>query len=448
MDDRTCRPPPAWRRPAFICALNFTQESDDFQIVLTLRNPIVALASPRARIFLVALAVMACLLAGCRSRGPTQKEQAHAKWNDARAQVLLNLANEQYTHGNLVEARKSANDGLKMTERLAGLYILSAKLDIDGGNLQAASAAIEMAQKLSPRDPEPDYLAGIVAERWQNNEEAVLAYRAASEKRPEVLAYLLALSEALMVVDRPYEAAAALEPKLVYFESSAPIRDMLGQVYQEMDRHEEAAELFRQATVLAPDDTTLRERHALALMQSGQHGKAADQLERLVGLPEHSQQVSLHVALAECRMQQGNFAVARVWFQRATRIDPQNTAAWLGLGKAALETDDLERVGYALQQAEALRPAGKTAADVALLRGYLHLREERPGEAAKSFASAIRHDPEDPMPLIMYGYCRQKLGDLEQARQYYTRALEIDPTDALAHELMGSLATADRDLLP
>ena len=431
-----------------IGGLNFTRESDDLHHVLTLRNPIVALAAPRARIFLVALAAAACLLAGCRSRGPSQKEQAQAKWNDARAQVLMNLAHEQYTHGNLLEARKSVNDGLKMTDRLAGLYVLSAKLDIDASNLQAASAAIEKARKISPRDPEPDYLAGIVAERWQKNEDAVVAYRAASEKRPDELHYLLALSEALMVVDRPDEAAAALEPRLVYFESSAPIRDMLGQVYQEMDRHEEAAELFRQAAVLAPDDPSLRERHALALMQAGEYAKAADQLERLVALPEYAQQVSLHVALAECRMQQGNFAVARVWFQRATRIDGRSTAAWLGLGKSALETDDLERVGYALEQVEALRPTGKMAADVALLRGYLHLKEERPAEAARSFAAAIRHDPEDPMPLIMYGYCRQKLGDPEQAKQYYTRALEIDPTDPLAHELMGSLASSDTDLLP
>jgi Tfp pilus assembly protein PilF len=52
------------------------------------------------------------------------------------------------------------------------------------------------------------------------------------------------------------------------------------------------------------------------------------------------------------------------------------------------------------------------------------------------------------MPLLMYGYCRQKLGDPEEARRYYSRALEIDPTDPLAQELMGSLASTDADLLP
>ena len=415
--------------------------------MLTPRHSIVWPGS-RVRIALIALAVLAGLLAGCASRGPTQKEKARADWNEARARVLLNLANEHYRHGNLVEARKTTSDGLKLSNKVAGLYILNARLDIDEGNLQSASNAVEIARRLSPRDAEPDYLAGIIAERWQQNEEAVAAYRAASEKRPEELAYLMALAEALVGVDRAEEAAITLEARIVYFESSAPIRDMLGQIYQEMGRHEEAAELYRQAAVLSPEDSSLRERQALALVQAGEWTKAAEQLERLLAMPEHAEQVSLHMALAECRMQQGNPSMARASFQKATRIDPRNVAAWLGMGKAALATDDLDRVDYALTQAEALRPAGAVAADAALLRGYLLLRQERPAEAARSFAGAIRLSPDDAMPLLMYGYCRQKLGDPEEARRYYSRALEIDPTDPLAQELMGSLASTDADLLP
>ena len=103
---------------------------------------------------------------------------------------------------------------------------------------------------------------------------------------------------------------------------------------------------------------------------------------------------------------------------------------------------------HRLSSPPALRPAGAVAADAALLRGYLLLRQERPAEAARSFAGAIRLSPDDAMPLLMYGYCRQKLGDPEEARRYYSRALEIDPTDPLAQELMGSLASTDADLLP
>ncbi len=430
-----------------LLVLNFLAISDDSSHV-TLRTRIVPLATSRASFPLVLLAFAALLLAGgCAKRGDTHKEQAHARWNDARARVLLNLANEHYTRGNLVEARKTTTDALRVSNRVAGVFVLAAKLDIEDGNLQVASNSLAAAKELDPTDPEPFYLSGIIAERWQQPEEALMAYQTASQMRPSEQAYLLAHAEALMTLDRAEEAATLLEGRIIFFESSASLRDMLAQVYQELGRHTDAAEFYRQAAVLAPDEPALRERQALALMQAHQWSKAAELLERLIDRPELADKLALHMALAECRMQQGNHAMARAAFLRATRIEPRNHAAWLGLGKASLAADDLQRVQYAIAQAEALRPTGRNAADLALLRGYMHLKQQRPEAAATSFEEARGHDPADPMPLIMYGYCQQQLGNLQRAEQYYNRALELDPEDALARELLSSLASAGTELI-
>lgn len=433
------------RRPAF---LNWTSQSDDFTNVKL--YPQLALDLRRARVALVSTAILAgLLLAGCASSGqPSRKEQARANWNEARARVLLNLASDQYAHGNLVDARKTVSDGLKLSDSVAGLFILQAKLDIEDGQLQSASNALKLATRLAPRDPEPHYLNGIVAERWQQGEEALASYRQASQRAPAEMAYLLAVAESLLSLDRAPEAAAALEERLVFFESSAPIRDMLGQIYQEMDRHADAAELYRQASVLAPEDAAIRERHALALVQACEWRKAADVLERLLSRPEHAEQASLNIALAECRLQQGNASAARAAFTKATRIDPKSATAWLGVGKSALATGELERVEYAIQQVEAQRPTGRTAADVALLRGYLHLKQDRVEEAARSFAAAGRIEPQDPMPQVMYGLCQQRLGKTDEAKRYYTQALKLDPDDTLARELLNALARTDTDPLP
>src|SRR5690606_39364292 len=106
----------------------------------------------------------------------------------------------------LVDARKTNNDALKLSDRVAGVYVLKAKLDIESGDLPAASAALEAAKTLTPDDPEPYYLGGIIAERWQKPEEALAAYRMAAERAPNELAYLLATSEMLMSLDRAPEA--------------------------------------------------------------------------------------------------------------------------------------------------------------------------------------------------------------------------------------------------
>jgi tetratricopeptide (TPR) repeat protein len=404
----------------------------------------------RTRACLLVVAVLAgVLLAGCASkRGPSKDEQAKARWNEARARVLLNLAGEQYARGNLKDARKTTTDGLRMSNQVGGLYILQAKLDIEDGQLQSAAGALRIAKQLEPNNPEPYYYSGIVAERWQRPDEALAEYRAASQRRPTELAYLLAAAEALVSLDRSEEAAEMLESKLVFFESSAPIRDMLAQIYQEMGRMTEAAELYRQASLLAPDDPTLRERHALALVEAREWRQATDVLERLVARPEHSEQASLHIALAECRMQIGNTPAARAAFMRATRLDPKSAAAWLGVGKAALAEGDIEKAEFALRQAEALNLTGRTAADAALLRGYLHLKQNQVQAAAKSFQSAAQLAPDDPMPLVMLGFCQQKIGRADMARGYYTRALELDPQESLARQLLDGLARTDRDPLP
>ena len=397
---------------------------------------------------MISLALLGLIAGGCSSGKPSRKEQARANWNAARAGVLLNLANDQYRHGNFADARKTSNEALKLSNKVPGLFVLRAKLDIEDGELQSAAAALAAAKALSPADPEPYYLSGIVNERWQKAEDALADYRAALERNGSEMAYLLAVAESLVGLDRPAEAAALLEPKVAYFESSAPIRDMLGQVYAEQGRHAEAAEMFRQAAVLAPDDADIRERQAVALAQAGDFRRAADLLERLTAEPANAEKVSLHLTLAECRMQMGNAAGARAAYQRATRIDERNVAAWLGVGKAALAAGELDRAEVAVGRAEALRPAGRVGADVALLRGYVQLKRGQVEQAAASFAAAGRIEPRDPMPLTMYGYCQQLLGRPAEARRFYDRALELDPGETLADELKRALAAAPTDPLP
>ena len=390
----------------------------------------------------------ALVAAGCSSNKPTSKDKAKIAWADARAAVLLNLANEQYQRGSLDEARKTVRDGLRTSNRLSGLHLLQAKLDIEDNQLPSAAMALAAARQLAPSDPEIYYVSGIVAERWQQPENALKEYTKASELAPGELAYLLAVAETQIALDRADEAAQVLEAKLVYFESSAPIRDMLAQIYQELGRHAEAAEMLRQAALLMPDDLGLRERYAMALVDAGDRDKAAEVLERLMEKPEYANQASLHVVLAECRMEQEQPEAARASFMRAARIDPKNVVAWLGVGRASLATGDLDRAEYALTQAQALKPTGRDGVDTLLIAGYLRLKQNRVQEAANLFQRATGLDREDATPVAMYGLCQQRLGRIDAARQYYERALALDPDDRLARQLMDALASAHRESSP
>ena len=57
--------------------------------------------------------------------------------------------------------------------------------------------------KINPKDPEADYLSGVVNQRWQKTEVALAFYTAASDKDPGELAYIMARSEMLVAPNRP-----------------------------------------------------------------------------------------------------------------------------------------------------------------------------------------------------------------------------------------------------
>ena len=404
----------------------------------------------RVRAALAACVVAACVVAGgCATHRPSRKEQARAQWNAARARVLLGLANDQYQHGNLDDSRKSCDEALAMSKQVEGLFVLRAKLDLEDGLLERAESSLAAAAGLAPADAEVDYLGGIIAERWGKPDAALSHYADAWRKNGSEVAYLLALGETLVTGGRQDEAAALLEGRLQYFESSVPLRDLLGQTYEQQGRFAEAAEMYRRGAILSADDAALLQRQAIALVKAGRFNDAATILARLLERSDVGDRLSLRLALGECQFRLGDVASARAAFQQAAREDDHCLAAWLGVARACLTLGDLGRADDALRRAAALRPTGPDAADAALLDGYLNLKRGRNEAAAVHFAAAARLAPADATALAMYGYCRSLAGEPQDAARYFRRALELNAAEPLAGEMMRSLAAADASpLLP
>ena len=160
----------------------------------------------------VATGVLTLLLAaGCQSTAhKTDKAQATKKWNAARASVLLSLAREQYQSGNFDKCRATLDDALKMVPESPAAHILSAKVSIEQGKLEMAERELKVARGYAPNDAEAHYLSGVVYQRWQKPQTAYEFYKAASEKSPAELAYLLAQAEMLVAMDKAPDALALL----------------------------------------------------------------------------------------------------------------------------------------------------------------------------------------------------------------------------------------------
>jgi len=384
----------------------------------------------------VLAALVLVVAAGCASQGKqsTRKELARQKWNAARSGVLYGLAKQQYSNGNIDDARKPLEEALTLNPDDPQLHILMVKLLIEHGNMEQAEKELQTSRKLAPNNAEVDYLCGVVYQRWQKAETALGYYTDASTKQPGELAYCMARAEMLVVLDRPSEALDLLREKMVHFENSAAIRDAVGQLLVQQGKFREGAAVLQQACILGPDEPNIRERLALALFYAREYREALPLLERLVQEQKNSRRAELLLALGECQLQTGRVREARDTFQGASELDPNSVSICLSMAKTAAQLDDLKRAEGFLRRAMVLEPQ---SSEVYLMLGYIRLRQEKLDEAVVAFRKASLLDGDDPVSLCMTGVALEKQGKQAEAVDCYARAMELKPNDELAGMLIG-----------
>jgi Flp pilus assembly protein TadD len=390
----------------------------------------------RKSLFVMAIAA-ACLLGGCASsKTPTQKQIVVKQWNDARSSVLIGLAKDEYSNANFDKARQSIDEAMKLSPDSGAARILSAKLYIETGQLEAAERELASARQLDPANAEADYLSGVVYQRWDQPERALEFYQHACDKAPAELAYVLAKSEMLVAMNRQGEALASLQQRVTYFEHSGAIRDEVGLLLVQAQRYDEAVEMLRRASILAPDDLTIREHLATACYYDKKYSDSCDVLKELTQKSPYDRRSDLWQMMGECQMQVGLAGDAVASFQQATELLDSSPDIWLSLAKAELQLSELRRCDIAIQKSLSLNSNNSQAY---LLQGYLRLRQTRTGDALEAFLHATQLDPSDTVSLCMVGYTLQKLGRSAEARACYEQALKITPRDEMATQLMAGL---------
>lgn len=387
----------------------------------------------------VPLAMLMVLATGCAKDGEkklTQKQEARQRWNSARAAVLLNLAKQQYENGAHEQCRKSLTQALSLDAKNARIWVLAAKLDIEESKLEQAQQDLNMATAADANNAEAYYLLGVVNQRWQKLEAALEMYATAAEKQGDEPAYVMAQAEMLVALEQVPEAIALLQSKLDAFDNSATLRDALGQLFVQRGELREAVAMLRQASLLAPDDLTIREHLALAQYYNKDFAGAAMNLERLLKDEQLASRVDLVTAYGECLLQNGRPREARDHFDRAAELDPSSVMASLNLAKVSLQLNDSKRAELAIRRALALDAKNSEAQ---LILGYVRLREEKLDDALVAFRKASILDPEDAVSLCMAGFVLEKQGRGAEALNCYTRALKLKPNDELATTLMANV---------
>jgi tetratricopeptide (TPR) repeat protein len=139
-------------------------------------------------------------------------------------------------------------------------------------------------------------------------------------------------------------------------------------------------------------------------------------------------------------IQASDFRAALEQFDKALRLDPKSTAAYLG---RAASLQSLGRYGDAILDYTAVIRLEPTKADGYLLRGLAYSMQGEDRHALGDYTTAIRLDPQSPAAYIGRSDAYRKQGDFEAAIADATEGIRLESSPGMAYR-MRCLASMDK----
>ena len=273
------------------------------------------------------------------------------------------------------------------------------------------------------------------------------------------------------------EAEAAWRSVLRVHPSDAEAYAHLGLLEARQQHYGAAVPLYRRALALDPAFPALRINLGVSLFKSGALKAAIDTLSPLLkgAAPSSPDAVRLEILIGMAHYGLNEFSAAVPYLQKVTAADPQNlpyrllltqSCMWskqyqcvldtyhqiLELNAESAEADMLagEALGQmqnhqgAMDEFRAAVKADPKAPNAHFGLGYLLWTQDQFEEAAKEFQAELANVPENALALAYLADADNHLGKQDDALPLAERSVQIDPTIAKAHAVLGILY-ADRD---
>ncbi|HKG62631.1 MAG TPA: tetratricopeptide repeat protein [Solirubrobacteraceae bacterium] len=195
----------------------------------------------------------------------------------------------------------------------------------------------------------------------------------------------------------------------------------------ELGRHEQAADVLREAIAADPERADLHCRLAFALERAGRHAEALAAAERAARQAPDWEWPHRLRAVALAGLGKAKRAVGAA--EEAVRLAPEEAAAHEVLADSRLAAGDHRGARAAAERSRELDPS---AAGPHHTLGDVALAQDRFGEAEEHYRRALELDPTNQGTLNNLGIAMLRWGREEQARALFERAAQADPADPVA----------------
>ncbi len=193
-------------------------------------------------------------------------------------------------------------------------------------------------------------------------------------------------------------------------------------------RFADAAGIFREILVAAPNEVGAMVGLGLALFRIGDHAAAETALRAC--LQRAPMVTGASLVLGTLLGQNGRFTEAETVMRAATQSAPKNGHVWQVLGNSLHRQGRLEEADAAYRQALTLMPNETSLWDQ--LGDVLLKRGDAPAAEA-AFRKAMALEARAPAPVTNLGRIQEERGDLDAAIALHDQAIALNPSFAFAY---------------
>ncbi|MBV5307924.1 MAG: PEP-CTERM system TPR-repeat protein PrsT [Chromatium okenii] len=311
---------------------------------------------------------------------------------------------------------------------------------IQANQLDAAAQDIAQLRQQLKKNPQLDYVEGLLLYTKKDYAHAIEYLQAALGAAPDFLPALTLAGATRLALGEPALARIHLERASAAQPDDQTIRRLLATALLQQGDAKEAERLARSILQRQPNDTATMDLLANTLMIQGKRDESISYLRQVKA--EMPDSAAANARLGAALLSDGDAQEGLRALQAALNQDPtfQGAAEQLVLG--AISSNKLDQ---ALEAAKAYQTREPGSARAQTLLGMVYLQRKELDAATKAFNKALELEPGDLTASGALAALALQNKNLDQAKGYLTASLKHHPDSAQLLIMLAKIALAQND---
>ncbi len=341
----------------------------------------------------------------------------------------LDLAEIYILEKNLVKAKEQLEEVFKISQPGIRVMTLMSGISLLEGDVKEAEKILKTILKERPEYAPAHIRLGMLYRSMGRPDQALECIKTAHKLQPDQTGLVRMMTEIFMAEKKFKEAIDLVNgymsdgPEGLKRDLTPFYENLKGEIYLKSGEHSTALEHFKMAVEKMPDFISPHMHIAAYYKQKGQFHKALAEYQ----VVEKSQPSYLPaiMAMAVLYDRLENYAMAVVYYRKVLSLSPKHPDAANNL--AYILSEDEKSVDEAFELAKIARQQKAKDPNVLDTMGWLYYQKGNYLNARSELQESLKLNPDSPLTCFHYGMTLYRNQEFEKARQFFKKALDLDP---------------------